>query len=270
MPVLTMNRLKLAVCVESLGLPLRRGLAHVERMGVRGVQVDAAGDLAPNSLSQTGRRELLHVLRSHNLELAALGCPLRHGLDRAEGQEARIEHVKKVLSLSFDLGARLATLQAGQVPEALDAPQARFLNEALLALGQHGDRTGTVLALETGPESGQALSRFLSSFDTGGLGVALDPANLVLSGFDPYESARALQGRVVYALARDARRGGGNRTAQEVPLGHGDIEWMSFLSVLEEIEYHGWLAVKRDTGDNRLGDIAAGVQFLRRFVGSSQ
>jgi hypothetical protein len=41
---------------------------------------------------------------------------------------------------------------------------------------------------------------------------------------------------------------------------------MQFLSVLEEIDYRGWLTVKRESGNNRLGDISSGVQFLRRFV----
>jgi len=96
-----MQRLKLAVSLDSLGLPLRRGLQEIERMGVTGVQIDAAGDLSPRTLSQTGRREFLHLLRAYNLELAALGCPLRHGLDVAEGQDARIDYLKRVLSLSF-------------------------------------------------------------------------------------------------------------------------------------------------------------------------
>ena len=262
-----MQHLKLGVCLDSLGLPLRRGLQEIERLGVTGVQIDAAGDLSPNVLSQTGRREFLHLLRAHNLELAALGCPLRRGLDTAEGQEARIDHVKRVPSLSFDLGARLVTLQPGRVPDETETPRARLITEAVLALGHHGDRTGTVLALETGLESGQALRRFLDRFDTGGLGVNLDPANLLLGGFDLYESVRALHGRVVFAQAKDARRAGASPAAQEVPVGHGDIEWMEYLSVLEEIEYRGWLAVKRDSGDNRLGDVAASVKFLRRFIG---
>src|SRR6476620_6191124 len=99
----TMNRLKIGVRLESLGLPLRRGLQEIQRLGVTGVQVDAAGDLAPDRLSQTGRREFRHLLRAHNLELTALGCPLRRGLGVAENQEARIEHVRKVMTESFDL-----------------------------------------------------------------------------------------------------------------------------------------------------------------------
>ena len=262
-----MRRLKLGVCLDSLGLPLRRALQETERMGVTGVQVDAAGDLSPKILSQTGRREFLHLLRGHNLELAALGCPLRHGLDEPEGQEARIDHVKSVMSLSFDLGARLVTIQPGHVPDETDSLRARLMTEACRALGQHGDRTGAILALETGLESGAVLRKFLERFDTGGLGVNLDPANLLLGGFDLYESVRALRGKVVFAQAKDARRAGASRVTQEVPVGHGDIEWMDYLGLLEEIDYRGWLAVRRDTGDRRLADVAAGVQFLKRFVG---
>jgi L-ribulose-5-phosphate 3-epimerase len=261
-----MNRLKIGVRLESLGLPLRRGLQEVERLGVTGVQVDAVGDLSPQVLSQTGRREFGHLLRAHNLELTALGCLLRHGLDVTAGQEARIEHIQHVLSLSFDLGPRTVLIQAGRIPEDANDPRGGLLTEALLALGHYGDRTGTVLALETGLESGQVLRGFLDRFDTGGLGVNLDPANLLLAGFDPYESARALQGRVVHGHAQDARQAGPNRSGQLVPLGHGDIEWMRYLSVLEEIDYRGWLVVEQEMGNNRLGDVAAGVQLLRRFI----
>jgi sugar phosphate isomerase/epimerase len=261
-----MKRLKIGVSLDSLGLPLGRGLEEAARLGAGGVQVDAVADLAPKTLSETGRRQFLHLLSSHNLELAALGCPLRHGLGSAEGQEARIEHVKRVLSLSYDLRARMVVVQPGRIPEQVDSPAARLLSEALLALGQHGDRTGTTLALETGLESGQALRSFLDRLESGSLGVALDPANLLMNGFNPIDSARALHGRVVYAHAKDARQAGASRTAQEVPLGHGNIDWLHYLGVLEEIEYRGWLTLIRSSGDNRLADIAAGVQFLRRFM----
>ncbi len=174
--------MKIGIRLESLGLPLRRALEEAARLGVAGVQVDAVGDLAPNNLSQTGRREFRHLLRSHNLELTALGCPLRRSLDVALDQEQRIDHVMKVLSQSFDLGPRIAIVQAGRLPDDAAGPRAELLTEALVTLGQHGDRTGTVLALETGLESGDALGRFLDRFDSGGLGVNLDPANLLMYG----------------------------------------------------------------------------------------
>jgi hypothetical protein len=57
-----MNRLKIGIRLESLGLPLRRALGEAQRLGVRGVQADAAGELSPHSLSQTGRSAFRHLL----------------------------------------------------------------------------------------------------------------------------------------------------------------------------------------------------------------
>jgi sugar phosphate isomerase/epimerase len=263
-----MNRLKIGVRLESLGLPLRRGLAEAGRLGVPGVQLDAVGDLAPNNLSQSGRRELRHLLRGHNLELAALGCPLRRGLDVAEDQQPRLEHVQRVMTLAFDLGTRVAIVQAGQVPDP-EKERERFdrMTEGLGVLGSHGDRVGVALALETGLESGDVLAAFLDRFDSGGLGANLDPGNLLTHGFDPLAAIRALNRRIVHVHAKDARRASASRAAQEVPLGHGDVDWLDFVAVLAEIEYQGYLTVERETGDNRAADVAAGVAFLRRLVG---
>jgi sugar phosphate isomerase/epimerase len=260
-----MTHLRIGVRLESLGQPLRRALEEAGRLGVAGVQADAVGDLAPDILSQTGRRELRHLLRAQNLELAALGCPLRRGLDLAHNQEARIDHVKKVLSLSFDLGPRLVIVQGGSIPADSETPAARGLCEAVSALGRHADRVGAVLALVTGLESALELARFLDRFDTGTLGASLDPANMLIAGFDPVESGRTLGARIKYVVARDTRQTGPNRSAEEVPLGHGDIDWMQLLGMLEEIEYRGWLTIARDSGDSRLADVASGVAILRRL-----
>src|SRR5712691_10361742 len=109
--------MKIGVRLESLNLPLRKALAEASKMGAAGVQVDATGDLAPDALSQTGRRELRNLLRSSNLELTALGCPLRRGLDVAENLQPRIDHVRKVLALAFDLGPRLAIVEMPRIPD---------------------------------------------------------------------------------------------------------------------------------------------------------
>jgi sugar phosphate isomerase/epimerase len=255
--------MRLGVRLESLRLPLRRALDEAQRFGVGGVQVDALGDLTPKSLSQTGRREFRNLLAARELSLCAMGCPLRRGLGTAENQQGRIDHVKNVMSLSFDLGARIVVVQAGAVPgEGEDS----LMTEALRALAQHGDRIGVALALETGLETGAAMAQYLARFDTGSLGANLDPANLLMHGFDPYESARALQGRILQVHAKDARSASASRAAQEVPLGHGDLDWLQLFGVLEEVEFRDWLTIERETGDNPSADVQAGVGFLRRLV----
>jgi sugar phosphate isomerase/epimerase len=97
--------------------------------------------------------------------------------------------------------------------------------------------------------------------------VNYDPANLLMNGFEPLESLRALNRLVVHGHAHDARRSSASRAAQEVPAGHGDIDWMMLAAVLEEIEFHGYLTVERESGDNRLADVAGSVAFLRRIMG---
>src|SRR5437764_9624526 len=106
-----MNRLRLGVRLESMELPFRKALLEAQRLGVAGVQFDAVGDLSPAQLSQTGRRELRNILRGYNLELAAVGCPLRRGLDVAEDQQPRLERIRQAMTMSYDLGARIAVVQ---------------------------------------------------------------------------------------------------------------------------------------------------------------
>lgn len=258
--------MKLGIRVEALGLPLRAALAEAARLGVGGVQVDAAGDLHPERLSQTGRREFRNLLRSHNLSLTALGCPLRRGLDVAEDQEPRLEYVRKTMALSFDLGARVVVADMPGLPKENEPERGRLLGEALRDLGAFGDRGGATLALETGLDAPEHLAAYFERFDSGALGVNYDPADLLVNGFDPIAGLTSLQRRLAHVHARDARRAGASRTAHETAVGAGDIDWMTFLAVLTTLEYRGWIVVERESGSNRRGDVAAGVAVLRRFL----
>jgi L-ribulose-5-phosphate 3-epimerase len=262
-----MARMKIGVCLKALGVPFRRALFEAQKLGVRGVELDASGDLSPKALSQTGRRELQHLLRSHDLELSALGCPLRRGLDVAENQQQRLDHIRDVLALSFDLGPRLVIVQAGKIPEKDDDPRAPLMKDALTALGQHGDRTGTILALETGPDNGAVLKDFLDRYDNGSLAACFNPGNLLINGHNPHACARDLAKRLVYAHATDARYSSAGKGAREVPLGHGDIDWLQMIGTFEEIDYHGWLVIDREASPQAAQEVAASVQFLRRLVG---
>jgi sugar phosphate isomerase/epimerase len=278
--------MKIGVRLESLNLPLRPALNEASKMGAAGVQVDAAGDLAPDALTKTGRREFRNLLRSLNLDLTALGCPLRRGLDVAENQQPRIEHVRKVMALAFDLGPRIAIVETPSIPDEpkeeapppafsgglllgsapLAAHPAKVLRESLTDLGAHGDRTGTTLALETGLDPADKLAAYLDTFATGALGVNYDPANMLLNGFDPIRSLTPLHSKIVHTHARDARRGSAGRTGTEVALGAGDVDWFTYVAVLDSIEYRGWLVVERTAGDSPVADAANGISQLRKFV----
>src|SRR5262249_59473264 len=213
--------MKIGVVLESMGVPLRQGLPLAARMGVGGVQVNATGELSPDRLTETGRRELRNLLRTYNQELTALYCPFRRGLDTAENQQARIDHARKVLSLAFELGPRVAIVECPKLPGENEVERANVMREALTALGRHGDRVGANLALEIGLDPPEAVRDYLDTFDVGSLKVNYDPANLLVNGFDPAKGVIPLHRYIAHTHARDARRSSVSRGAQEVPWGPG-------------------------------------------------
>jgi sugar phosphate isomerase/epimerase len=238
-----MARIKLGICLKSLAQPFRRSLPLAQKIGGSAIELEATGELAPKNLTQTGRREITHLLRSHDLAVSAIVCPLRRGLDVAENLDPRLEQIREAMALAFDLGPRLVIIPMGKIPDKDDEPRLALLKESLDALGKHGDRTGVTIAL------------------AGSLAVNYNPANLVLAGFNPYDAVRTFGKRLAHAHAQDARRISPSKIAT-VPLGHGDLDWLQLLAHFEEIAYHGFLTVLGDNG----AEMAAGLAFLRRFT----
>jgi sugar phosphate isomerase/epimerase len=254
--------MKLAVSLEALGGPFRTALSSAAKLGVGGVQWNAVGELAPERLTATGRREIQQLLSTHGLSLSALACPLRRGLDDPADLEPRLARIRDVMALSFELGARLVVIEPGRLPPS-DDPRADTLTESLTNLSQYGDRTGTVLALQTGLDSGKTLVEWLGRFDTGSLGASFHPANWMIHEFDPIAELPLLRGRVVYVQASDARRNRADRVAAALPLGHGDLDWLQIAGSLAGIDYRGWVAADRAGSP---ADIAAGVALLKRLM----
>jgi L-ribulose-5-phosphate 3-epimerase len=244
---------------------VRAALEEVRRLGALGIELEAAGDLAPANLSQSGRRDIRQRVRSRDLEICALSCPLRPGLDQIDHIDARLEYVRQAMTLCYDLGAHAVIVPAGRIPEKEDDPRRPVLVDALRDLARHGDRVGTILALQTGLESGETLAAFLHTFDTGSLGVNFNPGNLLVAGLPVYDSARALRGRIVHVHATDARQTTTGRAAL-VPLGAGDVDWLYLLGVLEEIDFTGWLTLQREGSARPLEEMQAGVEFLKRLI----
>jgi sugar phosphate isomerase/epimerase len=258
--------MKIGVVLESMGLGIRQGLAQAAKLGVRGLQVDAVRDLSPERLPDTARRELKNLLRTFDQQLTALNCPLRHGLDEPVNQQPRIEYVRSVMSLAFEMGPRVAVVPCPKLPGESEVERARLLREALVDLGQYGDRVGSVLALEIGLDPPEAVRDYLATFDVGSLKVNYDPANLLVNGDDPVKGAVTLHRLIAHVHARDARKTTVSRGALEVPLGAGDIDWLSLVASLAAVEYRGWLTIERSSAPDPLKDVEKAVAFLKRMV----
>src|SRR5437868_15123637 len=140
-----MARMALGLCHKALTRPLRASLPIGHKLGATGFELVAAGDLAPQALTQSARREIRHMFASHQLAITALEVPMRVGLDVPEQQETRIDYLRQAMTLAFELGCRSVIIQPGPIPKDETDPRLATLTDALLALGQHGHRVGTTV-----------------------------------------------------------------------------------------------------------------------------
>ena len=242
--------------------PLRRSLAGIRKMEADGLELAAIGELSPAKLTATGRRELRHLVESHELAVAALSCPLRDGLEVAEDQEGRIDRLSQAMKLAVDLGCKIVVVQPGPLVADVKDPRFPVLADSLSALGRLGDRIGVRLALATGFDSAETIVTLLTRFDTAGLAVAFDPGGLLAHGHDPYAALRTLRTHLAYVRASDAKKAGAGRLARRVPVGRGDLDWLQLTANLEEVDYRDWVTVDGDTA----AELAGGVAFLKKLV----
>ncbi|NQT52357.1 sugar phosphate isomerase/epimerase [bacterium] len=285
-----MARLKIGAMIESFRLGVRPGIEKVAELGLDGFQLYVTGgEVAPENLSVSGRRDFRKFVERTGLEISALCVELGGYTDGASLDE-KIVRTQRMLDLGVDLGVEIHTAHIGRVADDPGAPERQVLAEALAAIGQYAADRGRCFAAETGPEDAPLLRDFLASVGTDGLRVNFDPANLVMNGFDPVRGAYDLADLIVHTHAKDGvreepeaedpllrelreRLGDAPEAAaappvkREVPLGQGQVPWPRYLAALHDIEYTGYLTIERETGDDPVADIVAAKSFLDQLAG---
>lgn len=284
-----MNNFKIGVMVDSFRLSLEDGIRKAAEVGAAGIQIySTSGDMAPENLSAKRRKEILDLIRSYGLVVSALCGDLGgHGFTRKEDNAWKIEKSKKIMDLARDLDTNVVTTHIGVVPEDSGNPRREILQEACRTLGKYGESVGACFAIETGPEPASTLGAFLKTLDTKGVGVNLDPANLVMvAGDDPAAAVETLKDYIVHTHAKDgvmlkktqperiynffAEGGVGDIKPEEyfreVPLGEGSVNFDKYLNALNLVGYKGFLTIEREVGNDPEGDIRKAVDFLKKMI----
>lgn len=236
------------------------------RAGARGVVLDAIGEIAPQRLGETGRRELRHLLRTTELALVALGLPTRRAFDTTDQLDDRILRADRAFALAYELGTNLVLVRAGAVPPEEEPARLEVFRTALTSLAQRADHRGVRLAIETGTEPGQHLAAFLNALDQPVLAASIDPSSLLRNGLDPVLAVRELGARVAHAYAADAT---GRAAALANPRGFGypagALDWEEYLGALEEIGYRGFLTVWPAPGADAAAEFTTLSQRLEKL-----
>jgi sugar phosphate isomerase/epimerase len=260
-----MLQIRIGVDLASLHQPFKQALLTARTLGAQAVEIDAQQQLRPEELTQTGVRHVRKMLEDLDLRVCAVAFATRRGYHVSEGLEARLEATQRVLRLAYDLGTHVVSTRVGQLPSPEDASSWELLCEVLEDLGRYGQKVGALLALQTGPPSGEQLRKLLDRLPEGSLGVDFHPGRLILHGQEPRKTLEKVADHVWHVHAVDATRDPARHQACEVPLGQGIAEFPELLAILEEHRYLGYITVSREQSDAPLADLQQAIQFLRNL-----
>jgi sugar phosphate isomerase/epimerase len=262
--------MKIGVMSDCLRLGPLEGIRRAAELGADGVQVwTTDGIMAPENMDKARRAEVRDLVDGLGIRLASLCGDIGPYNDPAQNPQ-RVARQKAILNLASDLGTKVVTSHIGVVPEDPAHPAYRALRAACGEIAGHAAKRSVTFAVETGPEKATVLKKLLDDIGSEGMGVNLDPANLVMvAADDPVSAVHTLGSYIVHTHAKDGVQisGGPNPSFQELPLGQGGVNWDRYLAALKEIGFEGFLTIEREVGDDPVRDIAKAIAFLRPQIG---
>ena len=263
------DRSHLGVYLDDFQASPRDALRLASGMGFGAVQIGvAAGPLAPNNLSASGRRQLKHFAAGLGLNIVALRADLGGArlLDRA-AVDGHLDRIRKILQLARDLQVSIVAAPLGKFRIA-DEREYSLALEAATHIAEQADKLDRTFALETAVASADALPQLLRQVSCRQLKICYDPAELLMEGIEPLEPIGHLAGDIVLAMARDAERGAPGRAGRETNLGGGHLDLAAYLAQLEAAGYPGALIVRRSHTANPRSDLRACKQHLDSILES--
>ena len=279
-----MKDFQIGVMLDSFRLPVRDAIEKARALGAEGVQIYATkGEMAPENLTPTDRRELLRRIQDAGMQVSALCGDLGMGFGDKEKNPGLIERSKRILDLACDLETDVVTTHIGVVPADVNHPRYAVMQEACRKLADIADSMDAHFAVETGPEPAKRLRAFLDSLGSRGVAVNFDPANLIMVvGDDPAEATETLAPYIVHTHAKDGQQLYWREPEEiygvseaeiplspsfiELPLGEGKVNFPRWLGALRKIGYRGFLTIEREVGEDPAADIKMAVDFLRKLV----
>lgn len=276
-----MSRFPIGVIINSFRTDIPTAVRKAASVGAQGIQVYAtSGEMAPENMNAAKRAEFKALVEDNGLVISALCGDLGGGFGYKDENPARVEKSKRILDLAKELGTDVVTTHIGVVPADKNHDRYKIMQEACFELASYADSIDAHFAVETGPETSAMLKEFLDGLNSTGVGVNLDPANLVMvTGDDPAGAVYNLQKYIVHTHAKDGKMlcyrdpeivygiikdplVTGDSFI-EVPLGEGSVDWTKYLAALEDIGYKGFLTIEREVGDDPEKDIRKAVEFLK-------
>ncbi|PKM62847.1 MAG: xylose isomerase [Firmicutes bacterium HGW-Firmicutes-21] len=283
------ERFKIGVITDSFKLPFEQALDKAVEVGAQGIQLYVVnGEMIYSSFDEEKVARVNALLKDRGLVVSAVcGDFGGHGFETIEENEWKVPASKAVADLAVKLGSAVVTTHIGVVPEDKSCDTYKIMLSACKEMGDYAASVGVTFAIETGPEKAVTLRSFIEDVGSKGIGVNLDPANLIMvTDDDPVQAVYTLKDFIVHTHAKDGilikktepkriynffAEGGIEDLRMsdyflELPLGEGKVAFDEYLNALTEIGFNGFLTIERECGDNPYADIKKAVDFLKSKI----
>ena len=169
----------------------------------------------------------------------------------------------KAVDATAGLGVKFISTHAGFIDET-KKDYAKKICDRIKTLADTAAAKNLTLLLETGQETAHELRHFLEELNHPAVAVNFDPANMILyDKGNPIEALRTLAPWIRHVHVKDANRTKKLGTwGEEVLWGQGHVGPKAFLDTLEKIGFNGAMAIEREAGNDRLGDIKLAARVL--------
>lgn len=280
-----MTNFPIGVIIDSFRCDLKEAVKKAAKLGADGIQVYCSrGEMSPDVLTDEKIKEFMKVVKDNGLVVSALCGDLGGGgFGNREANAEKVAMSKRIIDMANKFETNIVTTHIGVVPSDKNHERFKIMQEACFELAQYADTLDAHFAVETGPEPSIVLKGFLDSLGSKGVGVNLDPANLVMVvGDDPVEAVHNLKDYIVHTHAKDGIKLFDrdpeivyhiksdvivtDSSFKEVPLGEGNVHFPTYLAALEDIGYKGFLTIEREAGDQPEKDIGDAVNFLKGII----
>ena len=191
--------------------------------------------------------------------------PATIGLVPPERRAERVAALKAGADFAVRIGVSSITTHVGFIPENPGDPLYPGLLAALQEVVDYCRARHLTFCFETGQETPVTLLRVIEDLCRDGLGINLDPANLLLYGkANPIDALDIIGGYVRGVHAKDGEYPtNGRDLGEEKPLGDGRVNFPALLPKLKSLGYTGALTIEREiSGPRQIEDIRRAIALL--------
>ncbi len=208
------------------------------------------GDLVfDHTLDTTHIKMVKEALKKHNIALVAYGVV---GFGNTE------EEMKKVFSFARTMGIGVVVTEPQYDDYSL---LERMAEEYNLKIAIHNHPTPNKYA------NPKTVLEHVKGLDPR-IGDCCDTGHWMRSGFDPVESLRLLQGRIIHLHMKDLDKFG-DKEAVDVPFGEGKGRIHDVLAELTRQDYHGFISIEHENpadADDPSGPIKEGLKNVEKMT----